>query len=95
MTTVTPADSSTSLETHLIPDSRTDMTRLENRSLDGQEVATILAALRHYKRTGQGDPANRTDEIHEIATKTRKRIGKQTAASLEARGIKPGFMKGK
>jgi len=33
-----------------------------------QELATILAALRFYQRCGQGDPANRSDEIHEIAT---------------------------
>lgn len=32
------------------------------------ELATILAALRYYQQEGLGDPANRPDEIHDIAT---------------------------
>lgn len=36
--------------------------------LDGQEIATLLAALTHYVRTGQGEPDNRTEEIHLLAT---------------------------
>lgn len=38
------------------------------QTLNPAELATILAALRHYQATGQGDPDNRTDAIHEIAT---------------------------
>jgi hypothetical protein len=38
------------------------------RKLQGQELNTILAALRFYQAKGQGDPANRSDEIHAIAT---------------------------
>ena len=33
-----------------------------------QELATILAALRYYQEKGLGDPANRSADIHEIAT---------------------------
>jgi hypothetical protein len=36
--------------------------------LTDQEHATILAALRFYQENGQGDPANRSLDIHEIAT---------------------------
>lgn len=36
--------------------------------LDKQAWATILAALRFYDQRGQGEPNNRTDEVHEIAT---------------------------
>jgi len=36
--------------------------------LDTQELNTILAALRFYHENEQGEPANRSDEIHEIAT---------------------------
>ena len=32
-----------------------------------QDLATILAALRFYQENGQGDPANRSDRIHDIA----------------------------
>lgn len=33
-----------------------------------EEHATILAALRFYQKHGQGDPANRSDDVHAIAT---------------------------
>jgi hypothetical protein len=33
-----------------------------------QAQATILAALRYYQRAGQGEPNNRSDDIHQIAT---------------------------
>ncbi|MBR8426166.1 hypothetical protein [Burkholderia cenocepacia] len=33
-----------------------------------QDRNTILAALRFYQRSGMGNPINRSDEIHEIAT---------------------------
>lgn len=37
-------------------------------TLERDELATILAALRFYQAGGQGDPANRSDDIHNIAT---------------------------
>lgn len=37
-------------------------------AFEPDEMATILAALRYYQEKGQGDPANRSDDIHEIAT---------------------------
>lgn len=37
-------------------------------SVDATELATILAALRFYQREGLGDPSNRRDDIHVIAT---------------------------
>ena len=36
--------------------------------LDDQKHATIMAALRYYQKQGMGDPSNRTDAIHDIAT---------------------------
>lgn len=33
-----------------------------------EEVATVLAALRFYRQKGLGDPDNRSDDIHDIAT---------------------------
>lgn len=42
------------------------MTRLI--AVDGAEFNTILAALRFYQEQGQGEPHNRSDAIHEIAT---------------------------
>lgn len=36
--------------------------------LTDQEIATILAALRYYQQNGQGEPANRSLDIHNIAT---------------------------
>lgn len=35
---------------------------------DSADRNTILAALRFYQQKGQGDPANRSDDIHDIAT---------------------------
>lgn len=35
---------------------------------DDAELATILAALRFYQQNGMGEPENRSDEIHDIAT---------------------------
>jgi len=37
-------------------------------TIETDELATILAALRFYQEKGQGDPANRSDAIHDIAT---------------------------
>jgi hypothetical protein len=49
--------------------------------LTAPELATILAALRHYQQTGQGDPANRADMIHNIATDNGRLV------SLDSSGI--------
>ena len=37
-------------------------------ALEAAELATVLAALRFYQEEGRGDPANRSDAIHDIAT---------------------------
>lgn len=37
-------------------------------TLEPEEVATVLAALRFYQSKGLGDPVNRPLAIHEIAT---------------------------
>lgn len=36
--------------------------------LTREELATVLAALRYYQENGQGDPFNRSNRIHTIAT---------------------------
>ncbi len=46
-----------------------------------QEFHTIIAALRFYQEMGQGEPANRSDDIHDLATN-----GEETV-SLDAEGI--------
>lgn len=46
-----------------------------------QQHATILAALRFYQSKGMGDPSNRSDAIHNIATNC------DTVISLDAIGI--------
>lgn len=50
--------------------------------LQAEETATILAALRFYQQHGQGNPDNRSDEIHEIATG-----GNDDLTSLDEEGI--------
>ena len=50
-------------------------------SVDAAELATILAALHFYQRKGQGEPANRSDDFHLIATDGDSQI------SLDAEGI--------
>lgn len=50
-------------------------------SVDAAELATILAALRFYQREGQGELANRSDDIHQITTDG------DTQISLGAEGI--------
>lgn len=45
------------------------------------DLSTILAALRYYQKHGQGDPANRSDDIHAIAENN------GFAISLDADGI--------
>lgn len=37
-------------------------------SINAEELATILAALRFYQAAGMGDPSSRSAEIHDIAT---------------------------
>lgn len=37
-------------------------------ALSREELATVLAALRHYQSCGYGDPMEREEDIHEIAT---------------------------
>lgn len=46
-----------------------------------QEKNTIMAALRYYQENGQGEPENRSDAIHEIATNG------DTETSMDAAGI--------
>jgi hypothetical protein len=36
--------------------------------LDEQQFHTVIAALRFYQEKGQGDPFNRSDWIHNLAT---------------------------
>ncbi len=50
-------------------------------SVDAAELATILAALRFYQQEGQGEPSNRCDDIHHIATDG------ETQISLNSEGI--------
>jgi len=49
--------------------------------ISDQEHATILAALRYYQENDQGEPASRSDAIHNIATDCDKVI------SLDEKGI--------
>lgn len=37
-------------------------------TLSDQDVNTILAALRTYQQCGYGDPGQRPDDIHDLAT---------------------------
>jgi len=50
--------------------------------VDHDENATILAALRFYQEKGQGDPCNRSDYIHDLATN-----GGDVLSSLDDEGI--------
>jgi hypothetical protein len=50
--------------------------------VDDAEHATILAALRLYQQQGMGDPSQRPDDIHEIATN-----GDEVTSSLDDAGI--------
>lgn len=49
--------------------------------LDTQQQATVAAALRYYRSAGQGEPYNRDDATHALATDGDKVV------SLDARGI--------
>lgn len=48
-------------------------------TIDPQERNTILAALRYYQKQGMGDPDNREDWIHEIATDGENQISMDDA----------------
>ena len=48
-------------------------------SVDSAEHATLLAALRYYQQNGQGEPSNRCDAIHAIATDGDVQISLDTA----------------
>lgn len=50
--------------------------------LNDAEHATVIAALRFYQQKGQGDPFNRSDDIHELATN-----GGEVMSSLDDAGI--------
>ena len=52
------------------------------QQLTETDLATVLAALRYYQQNGQGDPDNRSDEIHDIAT-----CGGEVMSSLDNEGI--------
>ena len=41
---------------------------MNNLQVNDAELHTIIAALRYYQLHGQGDPANRSDWIHDLAT---------------------------
>jgi hypothetical protein len=51
-------------------------------TLNDAEHATIIAALRFYQQHGQGDPFQRADDIHELATN-----GGEVMSSLDDEGI--------
>lgn len=51
-------------------------------ALDDAQHATVLAALRFYQAKGQGDPYNRSLDIHEIAIN-----GGEVVSSLDADDI--------
>ncbi len=60
---------------------KTSATVLALRALTGQELGTVLAALRFYQDAGQGEPDSRSDGIQEIATNG------GTETSLDSDGI--------
>jgi hypothetical protein len=50
--------------------------------LDDAEHATVLAALRYWQQEGMGEPHNRAEDLHDIATN-----GGQVMSSLDDAGI--------
>lgn len=50
-------------------------------TLEEQGLSTILAALRYYQEKGMGEPENRSDRIHQVATNG------DTVISLDDEGI--------
>ena len=59
----------------------------EGPKLDSDEKPTVLAALRYYELQGMGEPDNRDDEIHRLATDRDRQI------SLDESGIRRLFNK--
>ncbi|MBE7540614.1 MAG: hypothetical protein HS122_19670 [Opitutaceae bacterium] len=57
------------------------MTKQNILLVDDRQHATLLAALRFYQAQGMGEPTNRTDAIHDIATNG------DEVVSLDASGI--------
>ncbi len=49
---------------------------------DNAELHTIIAALRFWQEKGMGDPDNRSDEMHDLATN-----GGEVFSSLDDEGI--------
>lgn len=56
------------------------VTEALGQKLEGAEVNTILAALRYYQENGQGEPDNRSNAIHDIATN----IGEDISLDVDA-----------
>lgn len=52
-----------------------------------QEFHTIIAALRYYQEQGLGNPANRPDEIHALATNAHAVWEEGDVTSLDDEGI--------
>jgi hypothetical protein len=48
-----------------------------------EEFHTIMAALRFYQEKGQGEPCNRSDAIHAIAT-NEDEVTRLDVASIDA-----------
>ena len=65
----------------------TDPRTIDQFSSDA-ELHTIIAALRFWQQHGQGDPLNRTDEMHDLATN-----GGELCSSLDDEGIDDLVMK--
>lgn len=71
------------LQTPIFPmEPATDNSADLNRREYGIDQArnTILAALRYYQRAGQGDPKNRCDDIHQIATNSGQNVSLNAVA---------------
>lgn len=59
--------------------------RYNNPSDHAVDINTVLAALRYYQKGGQGEPANRSLDIHDIAVGDWPRGDEQV--SMDADGI--------
>ncbi len=51
-------------------------------AITDEELHTIIAALRFWQMHGQGDPLNRSEEMHDLATN-----GGEVCSSLDDEGI--------
>lgn len=72
------------MNTHVVPGGVADdpLEQDASLSLNEAEHATLVAALTLYKQQGMGDPMNRSDEVHDIATN-----GGLVFSSLDDEGI--------